>query len=468
MPSDLTTSFGSGDDVLSEHVSQFAKPINDLESGAAFYRVATNSDETYEVDFSSAAIPGGGGRGHYLSSLSEGQVIVFKASADSVAGAELQVALESGTATHPLYADGLALEPGVIKAGQLVFAIYNDEGTGRFDIIGPRSGRAAQLSNLAFEEGDLISVDASGDLKRLPRGSAGDVLAIVLGSPQWQSSGGGVSGIHFLTTGLVAYGYRYDEITSTSDVLESSPFTPESGKTYLIRWIANHSDSVDQLDLDDAITNSEDHYCSAIETGDSTSHTIGFSDGNAYDYDCTEADRTRTHEFVWTASTTNEVRITLGQPSLSYGEFTGTLLVYAVNDNATNLGWGQFGSGYRWLEDATDQTNSLSGGTYKTGVSLDSTKTYAFIGRWKSGYSMKLVLKQSSSYWCLPPTSDTWATASGSDNAWSGGMYYETGNSSSRGEFIRFFSPPSTGTFDLGCCFYDVEYGCFWLLEMPA
>lgn len=469
MPTNFDTSFGAGDEISPDHVKQFAKPINDLESGAAFYRVATNTDETYEVDFSSAAIPGGD-NGHFLSSLNEGQIIVFKASADNLNGAELQVTLEAGVATHPLYADSVPIEPGLIKSGQVVFAIYNDEGDGRFDLIGLKSGQIVQFNKLPLDEGDLITVDSDGKLKPLKPGSTGEVLTMVLGSPVWQpgSGGGSGSGIDFLTTGLVAYGHRYEEITSISDVLKSSAFTPELGKTYLVRWIANHSSSVSQLDLDDAVSNGQPHFCSAIETGNSTAHNIGFSGGNAYDYDCTEQSRTRTHEFVWTATTSNEVRITLGQPSLTYGEFTGTLLVYRLNDNIINLGWGQFGSGYSWLQDPSNSTNSLSGGTYKTGLFMDVNKSYAFIANWFSGYSMKLVLKQEPDYWRLPPTSDTWVTASGSENGWTGGMYYQSSYSGFRGEFVRFFSPPSTGTFDLGCCLYNFGRGCFWLLEMPS
>jgi len=467
MPSNLITNFGSGDDISPEHISQYAKPINDLESGAAFYRAVTNTNATYEVDFSSSCLSPGE-KGHFLSSLSAGQMIVFKASADSQQGAELQVTLEEGMVTHPLYADGAQIGAGTIKTGQLVMAIFSDEGSGRFDVIGQRSGRLDELQNLDIDQGELITVAQNGELTPVLRGNTGDVLTMVLGAPKWESPGsGGFSGSPFLTGELVAYGHHYEEITNVSDTLKSSAFVPESGKTYLIRWTPNHTDSVGQLDLDAAISNSQDHFCRAAETGSSTVHDIGFSSANVYDYDATVIHRTRAHEFVWTSSTNNEVQIELGQPSLDYGEFTGTLVVYEVNDDATNLGWGQFGTGYRWLEDPSNQTNSLSGGTYLSGVSLDANKTYAFVGKWNTGYSIKLVLRQGTNYWNLPPKSDSWEVASGSDNAFINGMYYENSNSTYRGEFIRFFSPPSTGTFELGCAFFGVLIGSFWLIEMP-
>ena len=74
-----------------------------------------------------------------------------------------------------------------------------------------------------------------------------------------------------------------------------------------------------------------------------------------------------------------------GQPSLDYGEFTGTLLVYEVKAGATNLGWGTYSTGYSWLADSTNGANSLGSGSYLSGVSLDSSKTYAFIGNWCQG-----------------------------------------------------------------------------------
>lgn len=466
MPTNFNTSFGSGDDISHEHVTQYAKPINDLESGAAFYRVASNTGKTYEVDFSSAAIPGNGGKGHFLSSLTEGQIVVFKASADNLSAADLQVTLESSVVTHPIYAYGVPIDAGVIKSGQIIFALYNSENTGRFDVLGLRSGKITEFANLPLEEGEIITADSSGNFSRINRGSTGDILTMNLGTPTWVSPSGGGVGNGFLTQKLVSYGHRYAEITSVSDVLQTAPFVPENGKTYLVRYTPNHSSSVSQLNLANARSNSQDHFCRAIETGNSTIHTIGFSGGAADDYTCTIDQRTRSHDFVWTSSTNNEVRIQLGQPSLTYGEFTGSLLVYEVNDNATSLGWGRFGNGYSWLEDPSNTASTLSGGTYKTGISLDANKTYAFIGEWCIGYSVHLVLRQSGNYWSMPPTSDTFSTASGSDSSWNGGTYYEASYSANRGDIIRFFSPPSTGTFELGCAFYDVNRGSFWLLEM--
>ena len=517
MSTAFVTVFGSGDLIEPDHVKQFAQPVNDLESGATLFRAATNDSGNYQVDFQASANPDG----HSIESLVAGQMILFKASHNSPAAAQLKVLVEggSGSETHPLFFGGSQIGAGEIRQDQIVAVVFNNTTTPQFDVVGIRgagslnelgdssisspatgevlrydgtnfvnevlemgdvnglpaaiasaggstTGHLSELQALSLSEGDMLIANSSGELTKLAPGSEGYVLTITSGVPAWGESVGG--GGDWLTRELVAFGTRYVDITSTSQDLRSSAFTPVSGRQYLIRWIANHSASVDQLDLAAGISNSQPHFCRAEETGSSTNHDIGFASGNAYDYPITESHRTRTHEFVWTATTSNEVEIVLGQPSLDYGEFTGTMLVYEVRDEATNLGWGAFGTGYRWLQDPSTTSAILSGGAYKSGVSLDSSKTYAFVGRWCKGYAIKLILKQGTDYWHLPPDSDTWATASASDNSRADGIYFESSNSSQRGEFIRLFSPPSTGTFELGCCLYAIEKGCFWLIELPS
>lgn len=472
MPTDFNTSFGAGDEISHEHVKQFAKPINDLESGAAFYRVATNTDETYEVDFSSASLLPGQ-LGHTITSLQPGQIINFKASADSMDDAALQVTVEGGTATYPLYSHGLPVESGAIKKGQIVQVVFNSADLGRFDAIGFSSSRVAELDRLNPSQGNMIKVLSDGSLSLIPPGQAGDRLTMVLGAPKWEPGPSPPPGSNWFTRGLVAYGYRYENITNIADVLKTSSFYPETGKTYLIRWTANHSDSVAQLNLASAISNGESHFCQAVEVVSSTVHDIGLSSPSSFDYTFTALHRTKTREFVWTATTDNLVEIQLGQTSLDYGEFTGTLMVYEVVEEAVNLGWGNFGTGYSWLEDPSNTSQSIGAGTYRTGVVLDSAKTYAFLGNWTHGTSMKLVLRQGTDYWRLPPDSDTWVVVSGSEHAYGApsygsAMYFDGSSSPSRGDFIRFFSPPSTGTFEFGCAFYQVQCGCFWLIEFPT
>ncbi len=249
MPTNFDTSFGTGDEISPEHVKQFAKPINDIESGAAFYRAATHTEETYEVDFSAAATEQGE-LGQVLTSLEAGQVINFKASADSLDGASLQVALESGTATHPLYSHGQPIKAGAIRSGQIVQVVFNSTGSGRFDAIGFNTSRIAEIENLNPSHGQLVKTLSDGSLALINPGQAGDRLTMVLGTPQWEPpSSPAPTGVPWFTNGLVAYGYRYQDITNLADVLHTSSFYPEIGKTYLIRWTANHSASVAQLNL---------------------------------------------------------------------------------------------------------------------------------------------------------------------------------------------------------------------------
>ncbi len=431
----------NGQVVEADHVNQFGPPINAIEDakGQANGYASLGSDGKVP----SAQLPATGGATS-LGDLSDAEVT-------------------SPAAGQVLRYDGTEFINAVLDIDDvdgLSAALASAGGT-----VG---GNLADLQALSLAEGDILTVDASGDLIQLAAGDEGHVLQIVSGVPAWGEPVGGGGGGDFLVTDLVAYGTRYSEITSTSDNLTSSPFTPELGRQYLIRWMANHTNSVAQLNLASAVTNSQPHFCRAVEVGDSTIHNIGFSGPTATDYTCSLSQRTRTHEFVWTATTANPVQIVLGQPSLDYGEFTGTLLIYEVKAGATNLGWGTYSTGYSWLADSTNGANSLGSGSYLSGVSLDSSKTYAFLGNWCQGCSIKLVLRQGTNYYRLPPNSDTWAAANSTDSAWDGGMYYEwDGNLSLRGEFVRLFSPPSTGTFDIGCGFWSIVSGCFWLVEIP-
>lgn len=136
MSTTFDDSFINGDIIESSHVKQTFKPIQDLESGAAFYREATTSGTNYVVDFQSSAIPGGY-PGNILESLEAGQIIIFKADEDSSANSQLQVLLQgSGPATAPLQVGDRAIGRGDIKANQIVVAIYNDTTIPRFEIAG--------------------------------------------------------------------------------------------------------------------------------------------------------------------------------------------------------------------------------------------------------------------------------------------------------------------------------------------
>ena len=153
MPSNFSLNFqdNNNDTILADHVKQFAKPLNDLESGTAFYREATSSGADYVVDFRASAIPGGS-PGNYLNSLQPGQIVTFKADADSSNNAQLQVQLEGTSAVSvPIHAGDNQIGVGDIKENQIVVAIYNDTTNPRFDIAGTTAsgGGVTQLSDLS-------------------------------------------------------------------------------------------------------------------------------------------------------------------------------------------------------------------------------------------------------------------------------------------------------------------------------
>ena len=516
MSTHFDTGFDNGEFIESVHLSQFAQPINDLESGAAHFRVATNDSGNYQVDFQTTANVDG----HSIDILNAGQAICFKASHTSAANAELKVLINGSSVTHPIFLAGSPLRAGEISTDQIVEVIYNDTAVPRFDVAGMRTsqglddlgdvslnspstgqtirhngsnfvndslqlddvpglssaissaggnptGALAQIDALNLSSGDMLTVNSSGEVARLPAGTDGHVLKMTSGVPAWgEDLGGGVDSGGLLTAGLVATGHHYESISSTSIKLRSSAFVPILDEYYLVRYIANHSTSVGQLDLAGARSNSQPHFCRAEETQTSIVHDIGFSSSGGGDYICDSLQRTRPIDFIWKANVTNQVEIVLGQDSLTYGAFTGTLLVYRLQSSVIPLGWGAFPtSNYSWLDDATETSPTVGGGAYRT-ISLDSSKTYLFVGNWTTGYCLCLVLKQGSNYWQLPPNSSSFNSVASSQLAWSGGTYYEYSYNGERGELIRHFTPPGTGSFELGCNFYNVASGCFYLKEL--
>lgn len=135
MSTNFNTSFTTNDTIDAGHIKQYAGPVNNLESGAAFYREATSSGATYVVGFTASDIPGGS-PGHTISSLSPGQMILFKADVASSASAELEINLEGGgTDSGPLFKNGTQVGAGDILANQIVLVVYNDTTTPRFDVM---------------------------------------------------------------------------------------------------------------------------------------------------------------------------------------------------------------------------------------------------------------------------------------------------------------------------------------------
>ncbi len=135
-----------GDIIEAVHVNQFTPPVNDLESGAALFRVATTNSGNYVVDFQASSNPDG----HFLESLSQGQVVIFKADADSSAEAELEITLEGGSESHPLYRGHEPIAEGDIKADQIVMAVYNETSTPRFDLLGVAGGASVPRVDMIY------------------------------------------------------------------------------------------------------------------------------------------------------------------------------------------------------------------------------------------------------------------------------------------------------------------------------
>lgn len=151
----------SGDDTIhATHVTQYAQPIKDLESGKAFYRVASGTGAPYQVNFRLADSTGGAGhhidhssaptppQGGPLSLLAAGQTVAFRANVDSPASASLVILLEDGasgtlSSSYPLFAGGAQIGAGAIKENQIVVAIYNDTTAPRFDVVGVQGASGA-------------------------------------------------------------------------------------------------------------------------------------------------------------------------------------------------------------------------------------------------------------------------------------------------------------------------------------
>ncbi|MBX3172488.1 MAG: hypothetical protein KF760_34110 [Candidatus Eremiobacteraeota bacterium] len=151
-----------GDLIEAIHISQLFPIIEALEENQTNYREDVGLADAYKVDFS------GAGNANEINAYQAGQQVVFKAAHANTGASTLQVAGPAGDLSAlPLTKNGGEdLEAGDIQAGQMVLAIYNDEGSGRFDALGVLTGGDAGDGSEFFREDDgaanAYQVDATG------------------------------------------------------------------------------------------------------------------------------------------------------------------------------------------------------------------------------------------------------------------------------------------------------------------
>ncbi|ODT75565.1 hypothetical protein ABS71_04295 [bacterium SCN 62-11] len=155
-------SVSGGDLIEAIHISQLFPIVEALEKNQTNYREDIGLANAYKVDFS------GSGQPNEIPVYQAGQQIVFKAANANTGASTLQVVGPLGDLTAvPLTKNGGgALMNGDIQAGQIVIAIYNDEGTGRFDALGVLTGGAGGDGSEFYREDDgsanAYQVDGSG------------------------------------------------------------------------------------------------------------------------------------------------------------------------------------------------------------------------------------------------------------------------------------------------------------------
>lgn len=239
MSTEFDKSFMNGDVVEADHIQQIFKPVEDLESGAALYRAATSTGATYEVSFRKSDNPDG----NFLSSLSAGQMIVFKADANSGANAELEVTFEGGgTAAHPLSLAGDPVGADDIKADQIVVAIYNDTSTPRFDVVGLGGGAGGSIDQ--FDDVD-VSTSTPQDLDVLQydgansefvnrslsaAGIAADADLTALEADVTTNTGDIATNASNITANASAIAGKQDILTGVNDVPGINVTSPQDGE----------------------------------------------------------------------------------------------------------------------------------------------------------------------------------------------------------------------------------------------
>ena len=191
MSTQFNTGFMNNDTIEVTHVSQYAEPIQDLESGAAWYRLDTGAADAHIVDFSDPDE-----NGIDASSLTDGQMVHFKASGTNTGAVTLTLnGTSSSTVTLPVTKNGsTALAAGDIQIGQMVAVMYNSDGGGRFEMatgtVGPQGPAGAE--GATGPQGPTGPAGADGATG--PQGPAGPAGADGATGPQGPAGPAGADG----------------------------------------------------------------------------------------------------------------------------------------------------------------------------------------------------------------------------------------------------------------------------------
>ncbi len=148
----------NGDIIDESHIDRYIVPVNNLESGATWYRDDTGTADAVKVNFAT---------GNVVSSYTPGLIVHFKAAATNTGAATLTITGPSGDlAPIPLVkSGGVALAAGDITAEQVIAAIYAEDSPGvdgRFEVLGGlSSGGGGLTSPVAIADGGTGATSAA-------------------------------------------------------------------------------------------------------------------------------------------------------------------------------------------------------------------------------------------------------------------------------------------------------------------
>ncbi len=165
----MSTQFNSvsnGQTIDAQHVNRYIEPIQDLESGGAWYREADPSGtaNAIKVNFATTANP--------VSAYTPGLIVHFKANATNTGAATLTITGPSGdlSAISLVKKGGVAIAAGDISSGQVIAAIYTEDSGGankRFEVLGGISSSGGLTSPVGIADGGTGATSAPAALTAL-------------------------------------------------------------------------------------------------------------------------------------------------------------------------------------------------------------------------------------------------------------------------------------------------------------